>query len=229
MNAHELVTHLLEDEDIDWTPDPTDPDESTNVDSLRRYWLVIDGHGRYFKAHVRPHPLRGPSTPAGGYWMHRAADGTAPEYASRWYDGELAAEIARQLGAYAVPFVSSVRESEEDVDWTPDPADPDASTALASSIPSFKEVHVVGRRWYRRGAGGVYCTVDIYIDGEKKTTLPMGYGYGDHYQTRAMEWMKERGYIPPAYASSCALWHIAEKMGFKYTHDVYDVKRQRDL
>ena len=117
----------------------------------------------------------------------------------------------------------------EDIDWSPDPADPDDSTAHAHNLASFKGVHVVGRRWYRRGAGGVYCTVDIYIDGEKKASLPMGYGYGDHYQTRALDWMKENGYIPPAFAGAHALWYLAPKMGFKYTHEVYDVKRQRDL
>lgn len=128
---------------------------------------------------------------------------------------------ARQL-------VSRLLET-EDIDWSPQPGDPDADTSAVQKLANFKEVHVVGRRWYRRGAGGVYCTVDIYIDGEKKTTLPMGYGYGDHYQTRAMDWMKHSGYIPPAFMDAHALWYIAPKMGFKYTHQVYDVKRQRDL
>jgi len=40
MNARELVTVMLEAEEIDWSPDPDDPDSSTNVSKLIQRYTI---------------------------------------------------------------------------------------------------------------------------------------------------------------------------------------------
>lgn len=127
---------------------------------------------------------------------------------------------ARQL-------VAGLLETEENIDWSVDPNDPD--TRLREPDRTLKTVHVVGRRWYRRTYGGVYCTVDIYINGKLAAHLSPQYGYGDHYMTLALDWLKRNDYIPPQYKDAHALWWLQDKMDFKLTNEVHDVKRERDL
>lgn len=112
-----------------------DPDlPASNWDShIQRHFIIKGGnestqrHGFYHAA-VRPYPLRGPTSIAGGIWSNR-------EYASMWFDEQLAEQMAvelRELGHEAVvePVVSGVRES----------ADPDATDPV-------KYLHQMGADW----------------------------------------------------------------------------------
>jgi len=92
----------------------------------------------------------------------------------------------------------------------------------------LREVAVIGRRWFRRTYGNTYNTADIYVNGELVHTLPMAGGYGDHYLTRAFDWLRHRGYLPPETREE-APWRLAQKMGFKLDYYAHDVKRERDL
>lgn len=55
------------------------------------------------------------------------------------------------------------------------------------------------RRWFQKSYGNTYFTADIVVDGELVHTLPFQYGYGEHYQDMANQWLDENGYIdnPP--------------------------------
>jgi hypothetical protein len=130
-------------------------------------------------------------------------------------------------------------EQEKDTSWgepdAPKPAvaDPDDPAAfigreVARRAEPIQKLEVYGRRWFRRGAGGVYCTARIYINDKLVHTTPEMYGYGDHYLTLAADWLERNGYINRQHPSE-PLWQTAQKMGFKFDRSVEDVRRERDL
>ena len=59
---------------------------------------------------------------------------------------------------------------------------------------------VVGRRWFRRGPGNTYHSVNIYVNGK----------------------YKHGGGSPP-------MWQLAKDQGFTYEATVSDVARKKDL
>jgi len=261
MNAHALVARLLETEDIDWTPDPEDPDSSTRaVDALHLtpaetlthhgFQQMVDRDKWYRRVQVtggmrEDYIIQHSGVHVGRFfagwqdWTADSGEGNRTVRTHTYYD---ASEIIRVLDDEARKttyrmvggFLQFRRVDEaEDIDWSPDTDDPDASTSPAHALAkrqNFKKLHVVGRRWYRRTYGGIYGTVDIYVDDVLVAKLPSGYGPGDMYQTRAMDWLRDNGYIPEEIARKNHYLRLAaEKMGFTYTHNVYDVKRERDL
>lgn len=100
-------------------------------------------------------------------------------------------------------------------------------------IIKVETIHVSGRRWFRRSHGGTsYCTAQIFVNGQLVHKTPRQYGYGDHYETIAAEWLERYGYIKRKHhenGSTDPLWSIAEDSGFRYSRDVADVSRKRDL
>jgi hypothetical protein len=96
-----------------------------------------------------------------------------------------------------------------------------------------KSIKVVGRRWFRRGAGGTYHVADIYVNDELLHTTPYQYGYGDQYLETATQWLEHEGIIPmrPRGNGSCtAGWRwIRDELGIPLDYYAFDVKRQRDL
>ena len=70
------------------------------------------------------------------------------------------------------------------------------------------------------------------MNGELVHTLPFGYGYGDYYEQRAQEWLQNNGYINAEQhpnGSRQPLWQIANDHGIKYSRNVTEVARKRDL
>lgn len=99
---------------------------------------------------------------------------------------------------------------------------------VAQRAEPIKTMDVWGRRWYRRGAGGVYCKAYVYINDKLVHTTAEQYGYGDHYLTLAADWLERHGYTNREHPSE-GLWRTAQRMGFKLNYQVTDVKRERDL
>lgn len=94
----------------------------------------------------------------------------------------------------------------------------------------IKKLEVRGRRWYRRGAGGVYCKAYIYINDKLVHTTAEQYGYGDHYLTLAKDWLTRNGYLTGLLDDERdPIWHLRDKHGIDLKYGVVDVPRERDL
>ena len=114
----------------------------------------------------------------------------------------------------------------------PDVDDPSAvlKHEVAQRSEPIKELEVRGRRWYRRGAGGVYCKAYIYINDKLVHVTPEQYGYGDHYLTLATDWLRRNGYLDDLLPDPRdPIWYLRDKHGIKLQYGVRDVPRERDL
>lgn len=101
---------------------------------------------------------------------------------------------------------------------------------VAQRSEPIKELEVRGRRWYRRGAGGVYCKAYIYINDKLVHVTPEQYGYGDHYLTLATDWLRRNGYLDDLLPDPRdPIWYLRDKHGIKLQYGVRDVPRERDL
>jgi len=113
-----------------------------------------------------------------------------------------------------------------------DPDDPEAfvQREVAQRSEPIKSLEVYGRRWYRRGAGGVYCKAYIYVNGKLVHVTPEQYGYGDHYLTLAKDWLMRHGYLAGLLDDERdPLWTLRDKHGIDLKYSVTDVPRERDL
>ena len=114
----------------------------------------------------------------------------------------------------------------------PDPDDPEAfiTREIERKSEPIKKLEVRGRRWYRRGAGGIYCKAYIYINDKLVHVTPEQYGYGDHYLTLAKDWLRREGYLEGLLDDERdPLWHLRDKHKIDLQYGVTDVARERDL
>lgn len=94
----------------------------------------------------------------------------------------------------------------------------------------IKKLEVRGRRWFRRGAGGVYCKAYIYINDKLVHVTPEQYGYGDHYLTLAKDWLMRNGYLVGLLDDERdPLWTLRDRHKIDLQYGVVDVARERDL
>lgn len=94
----------------------------------------------------------------------------------------------------------------------------------------IKKLEIRGRRWYRRGAGGVYCKAYIYINDKLVHVTPEQYGYNDHYLTLAKDWLMRNGYLVGLLDDERdPIWYLRDKHGIDLQYGVVDVARERDL
>lgn len=91
-----------------------------------------------------------------------------------------------------------------------------------------KKIEIWGRRWFRRGPGNTYFTSRIYVNDELVHTMPMEYGYGNHYEDQSFEWLEQNGYVKREHERERP-WRWAERTGIEYSAHAEDVRRQRDL
>lgn len=103
----------------------------------------------------------------------------------------------------------------------------------AQHLPAkIESVGIIGRRWRDKTYGNTYNTAEIYVNGRKVHKVPFGYGYGSHYEDRAVEWLIENGYIKAEkykHGGYPALHRLARDHGFHHESTVIDVPRKRDL
>jgi hypothetical protein len=124
----------------------------------------------------------------------------------------------------AAAVVATLLENDEDFDVK----------GFVTKRPLPKSISIHGRQWWRRGAGGMYHTAHVYIDGQKvHVTDEMG-GGGDQYLEAGTKWLEDEGYIPlrpersngghtPGWA-----W-IRDELKIPFQYSIQDVKRERDL
>lgn len=127
-------------------------------------------------------------------------------------------------------------EQDKPEHWADDPEpDVDDPTSVlkqevAKRSEPIKKLHIYGRRWYRRGAGGVYCKAYIYINDKLVHVTPEQYGYNDHYLTLATDWLRREGYLEGLLAPDEPIWYLRDKKIIPdLMYSVTDVPRERDL
>lgn len=96
-----------------------------------------------------------------------------------------------------------------------------------------RSIEINGRRWFRKGPGNTYHSVQIVVDGEVVHVVPYAYGYDRQYEETARAWLKREGYLPgiedePGRPGE-SLWRYCERVGCQYRDTVQDVSRKRDL
>lgn len=86
-------------------------------------------------------------------------------------------------------------------------------------------LHISGRRWFRRTYGNTYTAAYVYLNGECVAKLGPTGGYGDYYLQLAIDWLKAHGHVPAD--AEYGTRYLRETLGA--TYDVVDVARERDL
>lgn len=90
--------------------------------------------------------------------------------------------------------------------------------------PRFK---IFGRRWFQRTYGNTYFKFSIEKDGEEiYCTKDMAYGYGDHYQTEAIQWLVKNGHIQNK-GEGIPSWKYRDDNYIEFS--VQDFERKKDF
>lgn len=94
-------------------------------------------------------------------------------------------------------------------------------------------VHIQARRWFQKSYGNTYFSlqVDVEIAGKivEVVNVPFEYGYGDHYDTVALEQFKVAVNLDKPLADYCYLSRALKESDIKVYNHVSDVNRKKDL
>lgn len=58
------------------------------------------------------------------------------------------------------------------------------------------KITIKARRWFDKVYGNTYFSCRIYKDGGLIKVIPMQYGYGNHFEDKAIEYLKETKLLP---------------------------------
>jgi hypothetical protein len=104
---------------------------------------------------------------------------------------------------------------------------------MAKLRRKMTSVTLIGRRWFNRGPGNTYHSVEIYLDGKHVHKIPFAYGYGEQWEWNGWEWLEANGYTPGrehhANGSAEPPWAYCQRLGIQYVLNVSDVPRRKDL
>lgn len=92
-----------------------------------------------------------------------------------------------------------------------------------------RSITVIGRRWFHKGPGNTYHSVDIYVNGVMVHRVDYAYGYGDQYLDTARTWLVDNKYITLDAEAYESLWRHCERKKIEYIYNVTDVSRKSDL
>jgi hypothetical protein len=99
--------------------------------------------------------------------------------------------------------------------------------------PRPQKIEIWGKRWFRRGPGGTYFRVYVYVDDHLVYRSELDSGYGDYYLERGTQWLEDEGYIPKRpqgkNGGHAPGWQwIRDELKIPFTYHATDVPRQRD-
>lgn len=101
------------------------------------------------------------------------------------------------------------------------------------NLSNVECVHILARRWFQRSYGNTYfsLSVDVEVNGKliEVVNVPFEYGYGDHYDTVALQQFKKAVNIDIDLADYCYLSRSLKESGIKVYNHVSDVDRKKDL
>ena len=59
----------------------------------------------------------------------------------------------------------------------------------------FKSVFIESRAYFDKSGGNTFFTARISVNGALVGVLPFQYGYGSHFETMALEWLRDNGFL----------------------------------
>ena len=89
-------------------------------------------------------------------------------------------------------------------------------------------IHIHGRRWFEKTNGNTYHTVVIWIDGEHVYKSGITYGYGNHHEQTAEEWLRKNRYLR-GIGEFQTIRGYCDDRDIKYVNEVDDVAQRKDL
>ncbi len=101
-------------------------------------------------------------------------------------------------------------------------------------LSSIEAVHISARRWFQRSYGNTYFSlmVDVEIGGKliEVVNVPFQYGYGDHFDTVALEeFSKVINLEGKEFSNYAYLSRFCRDNGITVYSHASDVKRKKDL
>jgi len=99
----------------------------------------------------------------------------------------------------------------------------------------MEQLTIIGRRWFDRGPGNTYHSVEVYQGSKLLVRVPFAYGYGNQYQQTALDALVKLGIYPDTpgpsggYAAFRQFCFSKESGGDGHLFSVSDVKRKKDL
>ena len=85
-----------------------------------------------------------------------------------------------------------------------------------------KSLFIEGHLWLDKSGGNTYFSNRVWVNGKIAFIMPMEYGYDMQYEIRALQELKERGYI-----NSTTRWELRDKQGIHfYSVAIYGKKSE---
>lgn len=107
------------------------------------------------------------------------------------------------------------------------------AAAASVKLSDVECVHIQARRWFQKSYGNTYFSlvVDVEIAGKlvEVVNVPFEYGYGDHYDTVALEQFKAAVTLDKPLADYCYLSRALKESDITVYNHVSDVGRKKDL
>lgn len=79
------------------------------------------------------------------------------------------------------------------------------------TITKPKSIFIEGRLWFDKVNGNTYFSNRVWIDGKIAFHMPMEYGYENQYEYRALQELKNKGYI-----NSTTRWELRDEQGIDF-------------
>jgi hypothetical protein len=101
---------------------------------------------------------------------------------------------------------------------------------LRAAVPinqRVQRIKIVGREWWRRGIGGTYNTVEIWVNDQHVAKLSQA-GGSNMTEQRARDWLVTNKYLTPVNEHE-PLWQMRDRLGFVLDCSKIDVARERNL
>jgi len=96
--------------------------------------------------------------------------------------------------------------------------------ALSKKIS--RSVFVEVREWFDKSGGNSYFSARVWVDGHIVAVLPFQYGYGNHFETVAMQELISLGFVSDEYKNR-ALWRLRDDLGIDfYSCKSYTTKKE---
>ena len=97
------------------------------------------------------------------------------------------------------------------------PSEEKQETINAQTQQNIKRsLFVEAREWFDKSGGNSYFSARIWADGNLVGILPFQYGYENHYESVALDWLKAKGYLSTQNNQGLGLWSIAKESNFDY-------------
>lgn len=95
-------------------------------------------------------------------------------------------------------------------------------TETQKILPTIKSLFIEGRLWFDKTGGNTYHAVKIEANGKVINYIPITYGYENHYQQTALDWLKSYGLVSQETKS---IWELREFADIYWT-SYYTPKRE---